>query len=75
MGHRALKRSGRDATAAADPMASCHQIAAQILTRPDEVAQRLELERRDEYRPQLPRRMQPGQLQRVARVGLDLWPG
>jgi hypothetical protein len=36
----------------ADPVAGSHQIAAQILTRPDQIAQRFELERRDEHRPQ-----------------------
>jgi hypothetical protein len=43
----------------ADPVARAHQIAAQILTRPDQVAQRLKLQGRHDDRSQ-----------RVTRVGL-----
>ncbi len=68
--------AGEDQAAAqqqlADPVAGSHQIAAQILTRPDQVAQRFELERRDQHRPQLPRRVKSGELQRIPGVGLDL---
>ena len=55
----------------ADSVAGAHQIAAQILTRRHQVAQRLELARRDHHRPKLSRRGKPLELQRVARVGLD----
>jgi hypothetical protein len=36
-----------------------------------EIAQRLELERRDADRPQLPGGMQPGELERITAIGLD----
>jgi len=58
-------------TQAADAVTRAHQIAAQILTRTDQVAQRLDLGGRHDDRSQLPGREQPGELQRVTRIGLD----
>src|SRR4051794_10416795 len=55
----------------ADAMTSAHQIAAQILTRPDEIAQRLELEIGHDDRPKLPGRQQPRELQGITHIGLD----
>lgn len=55
-----------------DPMPRAHQIPAQVLAGTNQVAQRLELQGRDLHRPQLPRRVQPGELQRIARVGLGV---
>jgi hypothetical protein len=55
----------------ADPVAGAHQIAAQILPGTNQITQRLRLRRRDDDRPQLPGREQPGELEGVARVGLD----
>jgi hypothetical protein len=52
-----------------------HQVTAQILAGSDEVAQRLELGGRDDDRPQLSGGVQPCELQRVTRVGLDAIPG
>jgi len=43
----------------ADAMPRAHQIATQVLPRPDEVAQGLELEARDDDGAQLPGREQP----------------
>ena len=48
-----------------------HQIAAQVLAAADQIAQRLQLGRGNDDRPQLPGRVQPRELERVARVGLD----
>ncbi|MBW3652706.1 MAG: hypothetical protein KY433_03755 [Actinobacteria bacterium] len=56
-------------------MPGADQIAAQILTRTHEVAQRLKLSDRNDDWPQLPRRQQPRELQRVTRVGLDTVTG
>jgi hypothetical protein len=53
------------------PVAGAHQIAAQVLTRADQVAQRLFLDGRDRDRVQLARDQQPHQPLGVALVGLD----
>jgi hypothetical protein len=52
-----------------------HQVSAQILAGAHQVAQRLELDRRHDDRPQLPGRVQPRELERVTGVGLDLIAG
>jgi len=57
------------------PMPGAHQIAAQILTRTDEVAQRLLLDARDRHPMQLPGRQQPHQALGIATVGLDAVTG
>ena len=59
----------------ADPVTGAHQITAEILTGTHQVTQRLELRRCHQHRPQLARRVQLGELQRVAGVGLDLVTG
>jgi hypothetical protein len=49
-----------------EPLASAHQIAAEIFTGPDQVAQRLLLDRRDPHRVQRVDHQQPQHPLRVA---------
>jgi hypothetical protein len=53
------------------PMAVAHPIEARRLARPDQVADRLQLDGRHADRLQQPARMQARQLARIARIGLD----
>jgi hypothetical protein len=55
----------------ADPVPGAHQIAAQILTRPHQITQRLELGRGDQHRPKLAGRVKPCELQRVTHICFD----
>ena len=52
-------------------MTSPHQIASQILAGTHQITQRLELGRWHQHRTQLTSRVQPRELQRIARIGLD----
>jgi hypothetical protein len=54
-----------------DPMTGTHHITTEILTRTHQITQRLKLHSRHQHRTQLARRVQPRELQRVTRVGLD----
>jgi hypothetical protein len=70
-----IARSRPDHTTAqqqlADPVARGHQVAAQVLARADQIAQRLEFGLGNHDGPKLPRGVQPGELERIAGVGLD----
>jgi hypothetical protein len=52
-------------------VASSHQIAAQILARPDQVTQRFLLNRGDDHTVKLTGHQQPHQPLRVSPIGLD----
>jgi hypothetical protein len=52
-------------------VAGAHQITAEILTGTHQITQRLKLRRRHQHRAQLAGRVQPRELQRITRVGLD----
>ena len=54
-----------------DAMPGAHQIAAAVLATADRVAELLELERRDRDQFQFAGAQQPGELDRVAPIGLD----
>jgi hypothetical protein len=59
----------------ADPMAAGHQVAAEVLATAHEIAQGLIGRLGNHDRPQLACRMQSGELQRVALIGLGVITG
>jgi hypothetical protein len=54
-----------------EPMPCRHPLQTRVLTRPDQIASRLQLRRRNIDRLEQPARTQPRELTRVAAVGLD----